>query len=132
MKTVLLAAFAIGLTMTAAAQTDSTAPDKADTLKVGNITIIKKHDPNDTTTKNDVWISRGGKKSKKNPNVSTNWWIVDLGFANYSDNTNYAQTTAAGATSADINEQTMELRAGKSINVNIWMFMQKVNLIKHV
>ncbi len=70
-------------------------------------------------------------KNYKPSNVSTNWIILDLGFSNYTDKTNYAsasaQQFAPGAT-----RDWFNLRTGKSINVNIWLFMQKLNLIKHV
>ena len=72
---------------TATAQTDSTKNKKSDTIRIGGIIIVK----NGKKDK-DVNITMGRKNSEKkqNANVSTNWWIVDLGFANYSDNTNYA------------------------------------------
>lgn len=132
MKTILLAAVAIGMTMSSFAQdtTKVVITTGTDTIQIGGVTIIKKDDPNDSTTKNSVSI--GSRHRNKNPNVKTNWWIVDLGFSSFSDETNYTQTNAAGLTGDGINEESMELRAGKSINVNIWVFQQKVNLIKHV
>jgi hypothetical protein len=134
MKRILLAAIATGITMSSFAQTDTTKvviTRGTDTIQIGGVTIIKKEDPDDTTTKNEVSFRRGG-GSRKNPNVKTNWWVVDLGFSSFNDNTDYTQTLAAGLTGPGVNEETMELRAGKSINVNIWAFQQKVNLIKHV
>ena len=70
-------------------------------------------------------------KPYKPSNLSTNWLIVDLGFANYNDKTNYnspgAQTFAPGAA-----ENWFHLKTQKSVNVNIWIFMQRLNMIKHV
>ncbi len=129
MNRILLAFVATGLTMSAFAQ-DSTGKDKTDTIRIGGVTIIKKEDPNDSTNKNSV--SFHTRTKNKNPNVTTNWWIVDLGFANYHDNTDYMRTEMAGLTAAGISEETMRLRSGKSINVNIWFFMQKINIVKHV
>ena len=37
-----------------------------------------------------------GKQSCKPSNLSTNWLIVDLGFTNYNDKTNYARSNSAG------------------------------------
>lgn len=132
MKRILLAGFAISMTMSAFAQdtTKVVITTGTDTIQIGGVTIIKKDDPNDTTSKNSVSI--GARHKSKNPNVKTNWWVVDLGFSSFDDETNYTQTETAGLTGPGINEQTMELRAGKSINVNIWVFQQKVNLIRHV
>ncbi len=70
-------------------------------------------------------------KPYKPSNLSTNWLIVDLGFANFSDKTNYAgagaQAFAPGAA-----ENWFHLKQQKSVNVNIWVFMQRLNMIKHV
>lgn len=64
----------------------------------------------------------------------TIWWIVDLGFANYKDNTNYTNTGSylvnrPGYPALDKND--FKLKAGKRVNVNVWVFMQRLNLIKH-
>src|ERR1700753_2822924 len=68
---------------------------------------------------------------RNHPNTSTNWFIVDLGFANFNDKTVYssaaAQQFAPGSTS-----DWFKLRTGKSVDVNIWLFMQRINLIKNV
>jgi hypothetical protein len=67
----------------------------------------------------------------KPSNISTNWLIVDLGFANYNDKTNYggaaAQSFAPGGTS-----DWFKLKNNKSVDVNIWFFMQRLNVVKHV
>ncbi len=130
MKKILLAAMALSLAMSGFAQTDTTNNDKADTIKIGGMVIIKRGNKSDTTRKRDISISNRNRDRKKNANVSTNWWIVDLGFANYSDNTDYSsvgtQAFAPGST-----EESFNLKTGKSINVNIWLFMQRLNLIKH-
>ena len=73
------------------------------------------------------------KGKKKHKNISTNWWIVDLGFANYSDKTNYANAGSylvnrPGFPALDKND--FKLKAGKSVNVNVWVFMQRLNLIQ--
>jgi len=82
----------------------------------------------------DVTVKIGDKDKKKKSNVTTNWWIVDLGFANYNDKTNYANAGSylvnrPGYPALDKND--FKLKGGKSVNVNIWVFMQRVNLIKH-
>jgi hypothetical protein len=131
MKRMLLAAIASGIAMCSSAQTDSTRTEKADTIRVGGMIIIRE-EGDSSDKKKVISISNRNKwRHKPQSNVSTNWWIVDVGFANYSDNTNYAsaeaQAFAPGAT-----KDKLELRTGKSVNVNIWFFMQKLNITKHV
>jgi hypothetical protein len=119
--------------MSGLAQTDSTAtPAPAnndnDTIRVGGMIIIKKRRDRDGDNNNEAKTYHRNKKPSR---VSTNWWIVDIGFANYNDQTNYkgidAQTFAPG-----LNKDQFKLRTGKSVNVNIWAFMQKLNMIKGV
>jgi hypothetical protein len=135
MKKLLLAMFAMGVAMISMAQdttstkVDTTTTERVDTIRVGGMIIIKKkgkdHDANGN---GDVTIHRDRKK--KNSNLSTNWWIVDLGFANLNDRTNYssaeAQAFAPGSSKDNLKLKT------KSVNVNIWFFMQRLNVIKHV
>lgn len=128
MKKILLAAIASGLFMTSFSQ-DSTQQERADTIKIGGMVIIKKGDDNDTSKGKRITISN--RNRKKNSNLQTNWWIVDLGFANYNDNTNYASAEAQAFAPLGSKDQ-LELRTGKSVNVNIWAFMQRMNIVKHV
>jgi hypothetical protein len=113
------------------AQTDSTKNKEADTIRIGGIIIIKKPGSRDreiVTKDGDIKIPR---RDYKKENITTNWWIVDLGFSNYNDQTNY--TSIATQTFAPLStEDWFKLRAGKSRNVNIWFFMQRLNMIKHV
>ena len=103
-----------------------------DTIRVGGMIIIKKGKGNNDGV---VSVNIGGDNvKKKRSNVTTNWWILDLGFANYNDKTNYANAGSylvnrPGYPALDKND--FKVKAGKSINVNIWVFMQRVNLIKH-
>jgi len=128
MKTFVLAALAMVLTMTSTAQTDTTAA-KADTIKIGGMIIIKKKGADGKESK-EVVISNHRRNSLSN--LSTNWWIFDLGFANYSDETNYAAGQQSGFIGAGIkSKDNLKLQTGKSVNVNIWLFMQKFNLVKH-
>ena len=67
----------------------------------------------------------------KPSNLSTNWLIVDLGFTNYNDNTNYAGATAQ-AFAPGSQKYWFSLKNNKSVDVNIWFFMQRLNMYKHV
>jgi hypothetical protein len=105
---------------------------KKDTIHVGGITIIKK---GKNKKEGAVEVTAGTDNDKKKKSkVSTNWWVLDLGFSNYDDKTNYANAGSylvnrPGYPNLDKND--FKLRAGKSINVNIWVFMQRVSLIKN-
>ena len=130
-KLILLLAMAI-ICLNVSAQEDSVkTKQKKDTIRVGGIIIVKKGKNNKD---GDMSVKFGGDKGrKKNSKISTNWWILDLGFANYNDQTNYANAGSylvnrPGYPALDKND--FKLKAGKSINVNIWVFMQRVSLIK--
>lgn len=119
------------------AQSDTGKVSKpSDTIRIGNIIITKdgnKGDEGDEGKKKGTHITMGRNRHRKLSNVSTNWGIVDLGFANYADETNYNSTGSylynrAGA--APLGENDFKLREGKSVNVNIWFFMQRLNLVK--
>jgi len=125
--------------LSASAQKDTTvAGNKGDTIRIGNIIIIKKGwiGKKNRDRHSDSTISMGRKdtEKKKQSNVSTNWWIIDLGFSNYIDNTNYA---TAGSYLVNrpgypaLDKNSFKPSSGKSINVNIWVFMQRLNLVKH-
>lgn len=137
----LLAAMLLATTI-GFSQTDSTKKtDVTDTIKVGNFIIIKK---NKTTSQDTIYNNGkkritiyvgGGNETKKNKNISTNWWIMDLGFTNYRDETNYSQAQTGGylkqiGSSNKVDANTNNLNTGKSSNVNLWFFMQKVNLVQ--
>ena len=131
MKQLILLLATIGYCTLAAAQTDSTTRKKSDTIRIGNIIIIK-HGRNKDGK--EIKVSMGKNDKKRNSNISTNWWIVDLGFANYNDNTNYANAGSYLVSRPGypaLNGSDFKLKAGKSINVNIWFFMQKLNLVQH-
>src|SRR5438093_1160683 len=58
----------------------------SDTIHIGNVDVIvhgkRKKDSSEATM---------GRKQKTRPsNISTNWWVIDVGFANYIDKTNYS------------------------------------------
>jgi Outer membrane protein beta-barrel domain len=72
-----------------------------------------------------------GNNHAKPSNLSTNWLIVDLGFTNYTDKTNYAGTTAQTFAPGS-NSNWFNLKNNKSVDVNIWLFMQRLNVVKHV
>lgn len=115
------------------AQNDSTKSSQTpDTIRIGGMVIIKKGNPDE---RRRTIVTLGNRRKQKSSNISTNSWIVDLGFANWRDQTNYANATANNYIvnrpgSADVGENDLKLKTGKSVNVNIWFFMQRLSLIK--
>lgn len=120
---------------------------ESDTIKVGNYVIIKnskEQDEEDSIRRErnrktlDFEIEFNANPRRRNlRNVSTNWGILDIGFANYRDQTLYPY--AQGGTylrqlrlqDGLVDENSNKLNITKSSNVNIWIFMQKLNLVKH-
>jgi hypothetical protein len=116
-------------------KTDSIAKQesKADTIKIGGMIIVRK--PNGGK---EIYQEHKEYKGEGNhhyhyspPNISTNWVIFDFGFSNYADKTNYlSQATQEYAPKTT--EETFKPKTWKSRNINIWLFMQKLNVIEHV
>jgi len=134
MKRILTLGIILCTVITGFAQADTTGKsNEPDTIKVGGMIIIRKGGGGRE-------IVREGKENDstwhhhhygKPSNLSTNWWIVDLGFSNFNDKTNYlsagTQSFAPGST-----DESFKLRNWKSRNVNLWFFMQRLNVIEHV
>jgi Outer membrane protein beta-barrel domain len=125
----LLAGLLITAGLMAQVTTDTTSAPKSDTIRVGGLIIIKKGKGKYETADSSVTIIRNRRKSE---NINTNWWIVDLGFANVDNKTNYTQAISQGILAPGMNGDNFKLRTSKSVNVNIWVFMQRLNLISHV
>ncbi len=132
----------------------------SDTLKIGSILIVSKKEaesPNFKTfiqvgatldkpnsgvngwikgdfKKTKIEISKGPKKLK---NIETNWWILDLGFANFIDKSPTLYWLAANPNSLPfypgpvMSPENFSLINRKSTNVNIWVVSQKLNLYQH-
>jgi Outer membrane protein beta-barrel domain len=131
MNRVFLLMAALCLALSGFPQNDTTRTTPAgDTIRVGNLIIVRNGRPDKDEPEYIRVRSRRNNYSKPS-NISTDWLIMDLGFANYNDRTNYssagAQQFAPGSA-----KDWFGLRTGKSVDVNIWLFMQRINLIKHV
>lgn len=122
---------------------------KSDTLKVGDMVIVA-----DTIKMGNMIIvnQRGGKYSHKNnedsgevnvvhiskqhrENSTSRDLVLDLGFANFDDHTNYANATAqnylVNKPGTTLGAADFKLKQVKSSNVNLWFFMKRMNLINH-
>jgi hypothetical protein len=75
-------------------------------------------------------------KKKKPKKVSTNWFVYDIGFAGYNDNTNYATSAAQAfvkpAGSVPASKGDFALKSSRVSNFNLWFFMQRVSIIESV
>lgn len=116
------------------AQTDTTGTNtvpKDDTIRIGGMVIIRKPGSKDRQVIRDKEYTMKNRKTGKQSNLTTNWWIMDIGFANFKDNTDYG-SAAAQAYAPGSNATWFDLKDFKSRTVNLWFFMQKLNMVKHV
>lgn len=133
MKKTVLGFMGILFAVASIAQSDSVhVQKKNDTIRIGGMIILKKDDGNDKR----VTVTVGNRNYNKKSNINTASFIIDLGFANWIDKTNYASAKAGNylvtkAGTPDLAENDFKLKTIKSVNVNIWVFMQRLNLIKH-
>jgi hypothetical protein len=99
-------------------------------------------------------------RTKLKRNLQTKWFVFDLGFNNYIDRSDYTgvvsyayysatnpyladinrsytysasglNTLAPRTGSAPLTPSEFKLITGKSVNVNIWLFQQRLNIYKH-
>jgi hypothetical protein len=117
-----------------------------DTIKVGRINIINKSEGNSSFGQKDwesllegdfkktkISIEKSPKKLKP---ISTNWWILDIGYANFVDRTQPIYYTAMPSNNIMpmpryITSSDLKLNNVKSSNVNIWIVQQKASLYKN-
>lgn len=143
--TLLMAIVLIGLNSSAQSDSSKVSVNVADTtvlpaahndtIRIGNILIIKRNKKSTDTEDAGTKVVMGREeKSKKNSKVETNWGVLDIGFSNYSDQTDYSNTGGylvnKPGTPA-FGKGDFKLRTGKSINLNLWFFMQRVSLVKN-
>ncbi|TBR18517.1 MAG: hypothetical protein EPO57_06255 [Chitinophagaceae bacterium] len=125
---VLLFISTLFLSITASAQEDSITQQeiiiKKDTIfSKGNIHIA-------ISPKITNWHKR--KSNTYSKNITTKRWIIDPGFSNYADNTNYNAAQASNLVGIGVDKNRMEINDRKLTNVNIWFFMKRINLIQHI
>ncbi len=134
MKRIFITLSGILFTLTLFAQEDSTKVVKpaADTIRIGGMIIIKRGGGNDN--RRQTIVTLGNRRKQKHSNISTAHWVIDLGFANYNDKTNYPSAISQNYIVSNgahlLTANDFRLKSSKSSNVNIWFFMQRLNLIK--
>ncbi|HEV9035773.1 MAG TPA: outer membrane beta-barrel protein [Puia sp.] len=135
MNRVFLLTAGLCIALSGRAQTDTTGTGNntapgSDTIHVGNLLIVR-DGKNDSSWHDDYGHHHHSYHNYHPSNITTTWCIVDLGYTNYNDMTNYA-SAATQAFAPGSNKGWFTLNNGKSVDVNIWVFMQKINLVKHV
>ncbi len=119
---------------------------KEDTLKMGNLIIVGKGISEGVNKlgkaiegidiKKIAETASDVLKKKKPKKVSTNWFVYDIGFAGYNDNTNYATAAAQSFVRptgiAPASKGDFALRTSRVSNFNLWFFMQRVSIIQSV
>jgi hypothetical protein len=117
-----------------------------DTLKMGSLIIVGKGISEGVSklgkALEGVDLKKVGEvaadvlKKKKPKKVSTNWFVYDIGFAGYNDNTNYATAGAQAfirpAGSVPASKGDFALKTSRVSNFNLWFFMQRVSIIESV
>jgi hypothetical protein len=137
MKKALLTAAIAMAALTVHAQTDTTQPMQDDTIRIGDMIIIKRKDGTTTTVEGNSGSTRWYYGRRRPKRTETSWFTFDFGVNNYTDKTDYSTPEAqqyarairpgeAPFTSSDFN-----LRTGKSINTNLWFFRQKYGVTKN-
>lgn len=140
MKKVIFIMLAMAGTWNGFAQNDTTIvniekKEGGDTIRVGSMIIIKQGKPGDRSV--HVYDeNRWNRNNFYTRNISTNWLIFDIGYAGLNDRTNYSSAEAQAflhdqqgspATKGDYT-----IKGARISNFNLWFFMQRMNLIKHV
>lgn len=129
-KISLLALTTIAMASSQAQTADSTKTvSEGDTMRIGNIIILKDGQPTSQNREVNVQIKR--KHYNRHQNNTMHWLALDLGFNNFVDNTNYASPEAQ-AFAPGSNSDWFNLNNTKSINVNLWFLQGRLNMIKHV
>lgn len=71
-------------------------------------------------------------KKKELKNIENFWCVLDLGFSGYTDQSNYSLARTIGFVAPNIGKDQLKLNMAASRNVNLWILMQRVNLVKHM
>ena len=108
---------------------------KADTVHIGMVTIIQCRD---CGSEGKTSVSLGNQKKKNElTNVDFSWFGFDLGINSFVDKSAYGSPEVndfvqLGSGHPEATEELFSLRGIKSVNVNIWPLLLKVNLVHHV
>ena len=119
----------VGLSGFAQTEISVSAKTTVDTVRVGLITIIYSKNGDSAKTRKAT-VSCCNTAPKKQTKLTTNWWVLDLGFANYKDKSNYTTAAASGFVAPSVKEDQLKLKTSHSVNVNLWIVTQTLDLYK--
>ena len=150
MKKLIVALFILVISLKTNAQKDSSIIIVVeDTIRIGSLVIVKSQDSSHKKnwqslvengdfehTKIRIGKIRSEKKPQKLQNKSTNWFVFDLGYTNFRDESPALTRAAVNQNPTSLLPGTfapsvLELNNRKSSNFNLWIVQQKVNLYKH-
>jgi hypothetical protein len=137
MKQMLLLAACLPAALASYGQSDSTQTQGNDTINIGSMVIIKKKDANGTTYQSKTESSRWYDGRSKPKRTSTSWLNLDLGFNNFVDKTDYSSAEAKDYARAirpgeeQFTASDFNLRPGRAVNVNIWIFRGRYGITKN-
>ena len=115
-------------TVTIRSSSDTSGNSKADTIQIGGMVIIKKGEyPGESKNHHVEWNHHN-----KNSRLQTSWILLDLGYSNFNDKTDYGSAEMQEYTgNKPFNANDFNLRNGKSFNINVWLFRQRYGLTKN-
>lgn len=117
--------FAMGLTPAFAQKEPQ--KEKKDTIATERWVIVVERNKNNEKS-DTIRILPGNKKGKKKSDMDIGG--LDLGYSNYFDNTNYNRAIQQGDVATGVGPEDLQLKLGRSWNVNLWFYMDRVNLLK--
>ena len=139
MKRILTLSIIVCAALNGFAQTDTTGKpgNEPDTIKVGGMIIIRKsgggHEIVRERKDNDIALASSQYQSQQTVECEApTGGSMDLGFSNFNDKTNYSSAPRKSLWSERKSMNHSKLENWKSRNVNIWFFMQSLNVIEHV
>ena len=113
---------------------------QSDTIRIGGMTIVRSGEDIKESIREielkDRMKTLKNKFKRKPKKVSTNWFVFDIGFSGYNDQTNYATSAAqrflrpTGIVSNSANNYS--LRTSRVSNFSLWFFMQRLSIAKSV
>ena len=150
MRKLIPSLFILALSLNANAQKDSTLIlVTQDTIRIGSLVIVKSQDTGHKknwqnlvengdfeNTKIRIEKIKNSKKSKTLQNKSTNWFVFDLGYTNFRDESPASTNTTVNQNPTSLlpgtfSPSVLALNNRKSSNFNLWVVQQKVNIYKH-
>jgi hypothetical protein len=77
------------------------------------------------------WPLEERRTNKAPKNIENHWMVLDLGFSQYRDASNYAQAQQLGFVGAGIGADQLKVNTRFASNINLWLVMQRLNLVNH-